>query len=86
VSGETDNPQSQGNQVPQMKISQRLLPYGCALAVLCLLVTSELAGQTASPVANRVTETPDGNVRVTLTGNGLAERARFRECASGERK
>ena len=69
MSGETDNPQSQGNQVPQMKISQRLLPYGCALAVLCLLVTSELAGQTASPVANRVTETPDGNVRVTLTGN-----------------
>src|SRR6266481_3628696 len=52
-----------------MKISQRLLPYGCALAVLCLLVTSELAGQTASPVANRVAETPDGNVRVTLTGN-----------------
>jgi subtilase family serine protease len=52
-----------------MKLSQRLLPYGCALAVLCLLVTSELAGQSANPVANWVTQTPDGKVRVTLTGN-----------------
>jgi subtilase family serine protease len=52
-----------------MKLSQRLLHYGCALAALCLLVTGELAGQSASSVANRVTQTPDGNVRVTLTGN-----------------
>src|SRR6266481_1701026 len=52
-----------------MKLSQRLLPYGCALAVLCLLVTGELAGQSANAVANRVTQTPDGKVRVTLTGN-----------------
>ena len=52
-----------------MKLSQRLLPYGCALAMLCLLVTGELAGQSANAVANRVTQTPDGKVRVTLTGN-----------------
>ena len=52
-----------------MKLSQRLLPYGCGLFVLCLLLTSELAGQSTDPVANRVTQTPDGNLRVTLTGN-----------------
>jgi subtilase family serine protease len=52
-----------------MKISQRLLTYGCALAVVCLLVTGGLAGQSASPVANRVTQAPDGKTRVTLPGN-----------------
>jgi len=52
-----------------MKISQRLLTYGCALAVVCSLVTRGLAGQSASPVANRVTQAPDGKTRVTLTGN-----------------
>src|ERR1700722_19200904 len=51
-----------------MEISQRLLTYGCALAVVCLSVTSGLAGQSASPVANRVTQAP-GGTRVTLTGN-----------------
>src|ERR1700720_1181398 len=52
-----------------MKISHRLFTYGCALSVVCLLVTSGLAGQNASPVANRVTQAPDGKTRVTLTGN-----------------
>src|SRR6267154_1455483 len=52
-----------------MKISQRLLTYGCALAVVCLLVTSGLAGQDANPIPNRITQAPDAKTRVTLTGN-----------------
>jgi hypothetical protein len=52
-----------------MKISQRLLTYGCALAVVCLLVTSGLTGQDANPIPNRITQAPDAKTRVTLTGN-----------------
>jgi subtilase family serine protease len=52
-----------------MKISQRLLTYGCALAVVCLLVTSGLTGQDAHPIPNRITQATDAKTRVTLTGN-----------------
>jgi len=62
-------PQSQDNQVPQMKLSQRLLPFGCALAMVCLFTVKSEAGQSSGAVPNRVTRTPDENVRVTLASN-----------------
>jgi len=37
VSGESDNPHSQGNQA----LSQRLLRYECGIAMLCLLAGAE---------------------------------------------
>src|SRR6266446_1545967 len=52
-----------------MKLSQRLLPFGCALAMVCLFTVKSEAGQSSGAVPNRVTRTPDENVRVTLAGN-----------------
>ncbi len=52
-----------------MKLSQRLLPFGCALAMVCLFTVKSEAGQSSGAVPNRVTRTPDENVRVTLASN-----------------
>jgi hypothetical protein len=54
-------PQSQDNQVPQMKLSQRRLPFGCALAMVCLFAVKSGAGQNSGAVPNRVTRPPDEN-------------------------
>ena len=52
-----------------MKLSQRLLPYGCAIALVSLLASFAAAAQISAPVADGVTQIPDGNGRVTLKGN-----------------
>src|SRR5438309_1327902 len=52
-----------------MKRSRRLLPLGCALAMVCLFSVKSEAGQSSGAVQNRVTRKPDENVRVTLAGN-----------------
>ena len=52
-----------------MKLSRRLLPLGCALAMVCLFAVKSEAGQSSGVVQNRVTRKPDENVRVTLAGN-----------------
>ena len=52
-----------------MKLSRRLLPFGCALAMVCLFAVKSEAGQGSGAVPNRVTRTPDENVQVTLAGN-----------------
>jgi hypothetical protein len=47
----------------------RKLPPGCAMAMVCLLVAQTASSQNARVIPNRVTETPDSDVRVTLKGN-----------------
>src|SRR6266851_6279181 len=52
-----------------MKISQRLMPYGCALLAVCLLAAIAVSAQSAPPIPNRVMRAPDNTARVTLSGN-----------------
>jgi Pro-kumamolisin, activation domain/Bacterial Ig-like domain (group 3) len=52
-----------------MKPIVRLLPFGCACALVCLFSVSPVAGQVPSPVPDRVAGTPDSGVTVLLRGN-----------------
>src|SRR5258708_5556395 len=52
-----------------MKLSQLLLPYGCAVAGLCLLVTRKLARPSANALAGLGQQTPEGKVPGNLPGN-----------------
>jgi hypothetical protein len=61
--------QNQDNRVPHMNFSQRLLHFGCAVAMVCLLAGREAAGQNLGVITNRVTQTPGNEVRMILKGN-----------------
>jgi|SRR4030095_7258101 hypothetical protein len=52
-----------------MKLSQLLLPFGCAWVGVCLLLAANGSGQDTGGIPNRVTHAPDDGVRVKLAGN-----------------
>ena len=52
-----------------MKLSQLLLPFGCAWVGACLLLAGNASGQDTGGIPNRVTHAPDDGVRVKLAGN-----------------
>jgi hypothetical protein len=58
-----------------MKTFLRKLPFGCALALVCLFAAGRARSQTSPPVPDRITQVPDNAARVTLKG-GLHPLAR----------
>src|SRR5215475_14312449 len=52
-----------------MKLSQLLVPIGCALIAVCSLLAGNASGQNPGVIPNRVPRAPDDGVRVKLAGN-----------------